>query len=58
MVGLKPTFGRMSRAHSCPFVASLDHLGPFGRSPRDLALASLVMQGFDEADPAQSKRSN
>ncbi len=54
--GLKPTYGRLSRAHSFPFVASLDHLGPFGRSARDLALAYDAMQGFDEADPAQTKR--
>jgi AtzE family amidohydrolase len=58
LFGLKPTYGRLSRAHSFPFVASLDHLGPFGRSTRDLALAYDAMQGFDEADPAQSKRAN
>jgi aspartyl-tRNA(Asn)/glutamyl-tRNA(Gln) amidotransferase subunit A len=58
LFGLKPTYGRLSRAHSFPFVASLDHLGPFGRSARDLALAYDAMQGFDEADPAQSKRAN
>lgn len=56
--GLKPTYGRLSRAHSFPFVASLDHLGPFARSARDLALAYDLMQGFDEADPAQTKRVN
>ncbi|MFX9235357.1 amidase family protein, partial [Acinetobacter baumannii] len=36
--GLKPTYGRLSRARSFPFVASLDHLGPFARSVTDLAL--------------------
>lgn len=56
--GLKPTYGRLSRAHSFPFVGSLDHLGPFARSARDLALAYDLMQGFDEADPAQTKRVN
>ncbi len=56
--GLKPTYGRLSRAHSFPFVASLDHLGPFARSARDLALAYDAMQGFDDADPAQTKRVN
>ncbi|MFN5718959.1 MAG: amidase family protein, partial [Bradyrhizobium sp.] len=30
--GLKPTYGRLSRARSFPFVASLDHLGPFART--------------------------
>ena len=56
--GLKPTYGRLSRANSFPFVGSLDHLGPFARSARDLALAYDAMQGFDEADPAQTKRVN
>ena len=56
--GLKPTYGRLSRAHSFPFVASLDHLGPFARSARDLALAYDAMQGFDDGDPAQTKRVN
>jgi aspartyl-tRNA(Asn)/glutamyl-tRNA(Gln) amidotransferase subunit A len=58
LFGLKPTYGRLSRAHSFPFVSSLDHLGPFARSTRDLALAYDVLQGFDEADPAQTKRVN
>ena len=30
--GLKPTYGRLSRARTFPFVASLDHLGPFARN--------------------------
>jgi AtzE family amidohydrolase len=58
LFGLKPTYGRLSRAHSFPFVSSLDHLGPFARSTRDLALAYDLMQGYDEADPAQTKRVN
>src|SRR5438105_4676608 len=31
LFGLKPTYGRLSRARSFPFVSSLDHLGPFAR---------------------------
>ena len=50
--GLKPTYGRLSRARSFPFVASLDHLGPFARSAADLALAYDVMQGPDTEDSA------
>jgi len=50
--GLKPTYGRLSRANSFPFVASLDHLGPFARAVRDLALSYDVMQGFDAEDAA------
>ena len=45
--GLKPTYGRLTRARTFPFVASLDHLGPFARTTRDLALAYDAMQGFD-----------
>ncbi|MBN9307996.1 AtzE family amidohydrolase [Devosia sp.] len=58
LFGLKPTYGRLSRAHTFPFVSSLDHLGPFARSVKDLALAYDALQGFDEADPAQTKRVN
>jgi aspartyl-tRNA(Asn)/glutamyl-tRNA(Gln) amidotransferase subunit A len=54
--GLKPTYGRLSRARSFPFVASLDHLGPFARSVTDLALAYDVMQGPDADDSACTTR--
>jgi 1-carboxybiuret hydrolase len=54
--GLKPTYGRLSRARSFPFVASLDHVGPFARSTRDLALAYDAMQGSDPDDPACADR--
>jgi 1-carboxybiuret hydrolase len=54
--GLKPTYGRLSRAHTFPFVASLDHVGPLARSARDLALAYDAMQGFDPDDPVCADR--
>ncbi|MBI5128721.1 MAG: AtzE family amidohydrolase [Rhodopseudomonas palustris] len=54
--GLKPTYGRLSRARSFPFVASFDHLGPFARSTADLALAYDAMQGPDEADAGCATR--
>jgi 1-carboxybiuret hydrolase len=54
--GLKPTYGRLSRAGTYPFVASLDHLGPFARNVRDLAAAYDAMQGVDADDPAQQRR--
>jgi amidase/aspartyl-tRNA(Asn)/glutamyl-tRNA(Gln) amidotransferase subunit A len=54
--GLKPTFGRLPRSGSYPFVASLDHLGPFARSAADLALAYDAMQGPDDHDPACAQR--
>ncbi len=50
--GLKPTFGRLPRTGSYPFVASLDHLGPFARSAEDLALVYDALQGHDPHDPA------
>jgi aspartyl-tRNA(Asn)/glutamyl-tRNA(Gln) amidotransferase subunit A len=54
--GLKPTYGRLSRARSFPFVASLDHLGPFARNVGDLALAYDAMQGPDADDAACTTR--
>jgi amidase/aspartyl-tRNA(Asn)/glutamyl-tRNA(Gln) amidotransferase subunit A len=54
--GLRPTFGRLPRTGSYPFAASLDALGPFARSVRDLALAYDVMQGPDLEDPACAQR--
>jgi 1-carboxybiuret hydrolase len=54
--GLKPTYGRLTRARSFPFVASLDHLGPFARSVEDLALAYDAMQGPDADDPVCTDR--
>ncbi|MDI1267395.1 MAG: AtzE family amidohydrolase, partial [bacterium] len=54
--GLKPTYGRLSRARSFPFVASFDHLGPFARSVTDLALAYDAMQGPDADDAACTTR--
>ncbi|TMJ80837.1 MAG: AtzE family amidohydrolase [Alphaproteobacteria bacterium] len=54
--GLKPTYGRLSRARSFPFVASLDHVGPLARSTRDLSLAYDAMQGGDDDDPVCADR--
>jgi len=54
--GLKPTYGRLSRARTFPFVASLDHLGPFACKVGDLALAYDAMQGHDPDDAVCVKR--
>jgi 1-carboxybiuret hydrolase len=54
--GLKPTYGRLSRARSFPFVYSLDHVGPLARNVADLALAYDAMQGPDAADAACTTR--
>jgi aspartyl-tRNA(Asn)/glutamyl-tRNA(Gln) amidotransferase subunit A len=50
--GLKPTYGRLSRARSFPFVPSFDHLGPLARTVQDLAVAYDAMQGPDADDAA------
>src|SRR5262245_2857693 len=49
--GLKPTYGRLSRAGAALFGISFDHVGPLAASVRDLAAAYDVMQGPDAADP-------
>ncbi|MGH8000065.1 MAG: AtzE family amidohydrolase [Brasilonema sp.] len=54
--GFKPTYGRLSRAGVALFSSSLDHVGPFARSVRDIATAFDVLQGEDEKDPVCTKR--
>src|SRR5437867_1061792 len=54
--GLKPTFGRLSRAGVFPLASSLDHVGPFARSVADLALAFDALQGPDATDPVCTDR--
>jgi len=54
--GLKPTYGRLSRAGSIAFVPSLDHIGPFARSVADLAITYDALQGRDAADAGQTPR--
>ena len=56
LFGLKPTFGRLSRARSFPFVTSLDHLGPLGRSTADIAAFYDAMRGHDPDDPVSQDR--
>jgi aspartyl-tRNA(Asn)/glutamyl-tRNA(Gln) amidotransferase subunit A len=54
--GLKPTYGRVSRAGTALLAASFDHVGPLARSVRDLAAAFDAMQGPDPEDPVCSDR--
>ena len=56
LFGLKPTYGRLSRAGSFPFVDAFDHLGPIARSAEDLALSFDAMQGWDPDDPVCTDR--
>jgi AtzE family amidohydrolase len=55
--GLKPTYGRLSRSGAYPFSSSFDHVGPFARSVRDIALIFDVLQGPDPSDPVCTDRS-
>jgi len=56
-VGLKPTFGRISRTGIVPHSWSLDHAGPLTRSVADAALLLQVLAGEDSTDPACSAAS-
>jgi aspartyl-tRNA(Asn)/glutamyl-tRNA(Gln) amidotransferase subunit A len=53
---LKPTYGRLGRSGTFPFVDSLDHLGPFARSVVDLAVVYDALQGPDPEDHACADR--
>ncbi|MFM5982882.1 MAG: AtzE family amidohydrolase [Sphaerospermopsis kisseleviana] len=54
--GFKPTYGRLSRAGVKLFSSSLDHIGHFATSVRDIATIFDVLQGEDEQDPICTKR--
>lgn len=56
VLGLKATYGRISRRGAFLFAGSLDHVGPFARSVEDLATAYDLLQGPDTADPVCSTR--
>ncbi len=55
VVGLKPTYGRVSRRGVVPVSWSLDTVGWMGRTVEDMALLLQVMAGPDEQDPAASR---
>ena len=56
VVGLKPTYGRVSRAGAMVLSWSMDHLGPLAWTARDVALLLQVMAGRDPADATASRR--
>ena len=56
VVGLKPTYGRVSRAGAMPLSWSLDHVGPLARTVRDAAILLGVIAGADAADATASRR--
>jgi aspartyl-tRNA(Asn)/glutamyl-tRNA(Gln) amidotransferase subunit A len=54
-VGLKPTYGRVSRYGAFPLAWSLDHMGPLARSVRDAAAVFDAIAGHDRRDAASSR---
>ena len=56
IVGLKPTYGRVSRAGVMPLSWTMDHLGPMARTVHDVALMLGVTAGHDPLDPSSSAR--
>lgn len=56
VVGLKPTYGRVSRAGAMPLSPSLDCMGPIARTVADAALLFAAVAGHDERDPFSSRR--
>ena len=56
VVGVKPSYGRVSRRGLVAFASSLDCVSPFGADVRDAALATLVMAGLDPGDATSADR--
>src|SRR5262245_55815539 len=56
IAGLKPTYGRVSRAGVMPLSWSNDHVGPMARTVRDVALLLQVIAGRDPLDATSSRR--
>ena len=54
VVGIKPTYGLVSRHGAFPLAESLDHIGPLARSVADAALVLQVIAGHDPLDPTSS----
>lgn len=56
IVGLKPTYGRISKFGALPLSWSMDHAGPMTRTVTDAALMLQVLAGYDARDPGCAQR--
>jgi aspartyl-tRNA(Asn)/glutamyl-tRNA(Gln) amidotransferase subunit A len=55
IVGMKPTFGRVSKYGVFPLCWTLDHVGPMTRTVKDNAIMLSVLSGYDQRDPYSKK---
>ena len=58
VIGMKPTYGAISRVGAFPLAFSLDHVGPITRTVEDNAILFQAIAGHDPADPGSARRTH
>ena len=58
VVGLKPTYGRISTRGIVPLSRHFDHVGPFGRTVEDVQIMLSILEGFDPRHPDSRRNPN